>query len=62
MSQIAEFYSRFLVLQYKIISADDLSQSVIDLVLTQDDKWFIRSLTMSDKDMEDQITWSQLAE
>ena len=50
MLQIAEFYSQFLVLQYKVNSANDLSKSVVDEIFTESEKEFIYSLTMSDDD------------
>ena len=50
MLQIAEFYSQFLVLQYKVNSANDLNKSVVDEIFTESEKEFIYSLTMSDDD------------
>ena len=59
MSKIADFYSRFLVLQYKVNSAKFLSKSVIDLIFTEKDKNFITSLTMSDEDLnKSEVKWS----
>ena len=50
MLQIAEFYSQFLVLQYKVNSANDLNKSVVDEIFSESEKEFIYSLTMSDDD------------
>ena len=52
MLQIAEFYSQFLVLQYKVNSASDLNKSVVDEIFTESEKEFIYSLTMNDEDRE----------
>ena len=50
MFKIANFYSRFLVLQYKVYLRKDLNEELISKILTIDDRKMIMSLTKNAED------------
>ena len=50
MFKIANFYSRFLVLQYKVNLRKDLNEELLNKILTLDDRQLIMRLTKNAED------------